>query len=552
MTRPDTALLWLGEGSPLAGWPGRVACCDEPTPARVADLLDSLVARHDAVLTWDAGLGAPPAETVLRLLDGRGDVWHAGLRLGTAGRPELLRFVAPGWMLAADPDPDGEATSWRLGLRCCLVRSAVVRRLGGPDPRFRSLAGAGLELGHRWIERGATVRHVPALLPAAAAPGAPARLPVADELRFLLLRRGRRWARWAMLRALLTGAVPARRLRSAWRQARNGRPSAPAEPYRPQPRNESAPATVSVLIPTLDRYPWLRRLLEQLGAQTIAPLEVLVVDQTPRQRRETLPTRLASGAPVRQLTLDRPGQSTARNHGLATARGEAVLFLDDDDEIGPELIERHLDHLARTGADASCGVAEEVGAGPLPEAFTIARVSDVFPANNSLLRRTALRASGLFDEAFDHGPRADADLGLRLTRTGALLRLDPEIRALHHRAPRGGLRTIGARRVTYAASRRRLLSRRLPEATELYLVLRHFGSAALRETLWLAALGTFSAHRRWPLRLLKAVAATLLLPHTLWSLRRRAAAARRLFDGYPAIPPLPASPRTPESPGCAV
>ena len=77
----------------------------------------------------------------------------------------------------------------------------------------------------------------------------------------------------------------------------------------------------------------------------------------------------------------------------------------------------------------------------LPDAFTLRRASDVFPTNNTMLRKSALRLSGLFDLAYEHGPRADGDLGMRLYLSGARMLLDPEIRVLHHHAPSGGLRT---------------------------------------------------------------------------------------------------------------
>src|SRR5262249_23808170 len=186
---------------------------------------------------------------------------------------------------------------------------------------------------------------------------------------------------------------------------------------------------------------------------------------TPAPRRDRAIANEFADLPLTVLELESAGQCTARNAGLLRARGDAILFVDDDDEIDADLIARHVAHLAATGADVSSGVAKEPGAGPIPEAFTRARASDVFPTNNSLARRRVLERSGLFDLAYDHGARADGDLGMRAYLSGAVMLLSPTICVLHHHAPRGGLRTHGARVVTYAGSRRRITLRHLPEVT---------------------------------------------------------------------------------------
>ena len=100
----------------------------------------------------------------------------------------------------------------------------------------------------------------------------------------------------------------------------------------------AADRTVSVILPTIDRYPYLEPLLHQLAAQTTRPHQVLIVDQTPRPRRRHDLAEVEPGLPVAVFEQDTPGQSTARNRALQAATGEFVLFIDDDDEIGPDLI----------------------------------------------------------------------------------------------------------------------------------------------------------------------------------------------------------------------
>lgn len=300
-------------------------------------------------------------------------------------------------------------------------------------------------------------------------------------------------------------------------------------------RSGQSPAKVTVLVPTVDRYPYLRTLMRQLAVQTAPPHEVIVVDQTAPGERERSWQEEAHGLPLRVMEMEQAGQCSSRNAGLRASTGEWILFLDDDDEVPPDLIERFLASAEETGADVVCGVAEEACAGALPEWFRFRRMSDVFPTNAGLARREALERSGLFDLAYERGARADGDLGMRLYRSGARMVLDPALRVFHHHAPRGGLRRHKARVVTYARSRQSVRARRLPEVTELYLALRYCTAGQVREMLWISALGTLAVRgARWR-KLAKACLGLALLPATVWELRERMQAARRMLGTYPRI-----------------
>jgi GT2 family glycosyltransferase len=506
-----------------------------PTPAGLAAVLDAHLDAHrpDALLLWDARLGPPPAWCE-ELLDSPDDVWHAGLALGTTGLPASIDLVAPTWMLNADPVADRPASSWRLSPSACLVRTGVIEALGHLDPSFDTLSAAGLEAGHRWITRGALCRHEPRLV--AGSGGRPPLHPVppADKQRFVHRRFGRRWALYATLRAPHRVAG-LRRLRALGTEA-----VVAAGEYRTSEavRPTSSPPSVTVVIPTVDRYPWLQTVLDDLGGQTVTPSEVLVVDQTPPDRRQPV----AGGGSVRVIPSEQVGQCSARNLALVEARGDRILFLDDDDELDDDLVARHHARLDASGADASCGVAREPGESALEPSFRRLRQSDVFPTNNTMLRREALELSGLFDLAYDRGERADHDLGMRLYLAGARLVLDPEVAVLHHHAPSGGLRTHAARVRTYRASRHSTVARHHLAPTELYLWQRYYRPDQVEEAVRLRMLGTFSRRGALPLRLLRVLVQLVLLPDTLRRLRRARRAASELARDHPTIPALHATP----------
>lgn len=532
-------LILLGNDTAPAQW----LCGDihrvEAAPAALADFVERHLEQTNAEawLFWNPVCGVPDSEQVAQLLESPADIWHAGLKLGASGLPRIIDFVTPTWMLNRDPDPAIEATSWRMSFDACLVRTEVFRQLGGPGREFRTLLGAGLEFGHRCITRGALIRHIPSLVASRVTAGN-YRLPSEDETEFLIQRFGGWQPYWGLFRAVMTRLLPLRKAFAGVRCAR----SAPQHPrraiYTRQKRTTASTVSghVTVLIPTLYRYPYLRTVLDQLRRQTIAPLEIIVVDQTDVSERDTTLAADFADLPLKIFYLDEAGQCTSRNLGLQHASGEYILFIDDDDEIPSTLIELHLAQIRQF--QVSSGVAEEVGAGALPENFTFFRSSDVFPTNNTLIRKEVLLKSGLFDLAYDRGQRADGDLGMRVYLSGALMVLDPAISVLHHHAPQGGLREHKARVITYASSRNSLTQRQLPSASEVYLGLRYFTPRQVSESLWMRALGTLSARGSWRKKLVKLVIGAALLPNTIFRIRQVYQAGQSCLRDFPIIPAL--------------
>lgn len=534
--------LVLLAGQSVKDWPLGKTTVVEDTVEAVRQLIQKGVpaTNADAWLFWDATLGQPDPEIIKRVFQSPGDLWHAGLLHGTGGKPAIIDFVHPIWMLNCDPEPNIAAVSWRLSLRACLVKADVLRQMGGPRGGFRTLLGAGLEWGHRLTKLGVQLRHTPDLLPDREVRGRCFEaLPVADELLFARLRFSPFWYRWGIFRALASGALPwLEILAELPRVASAALPAAEAS-YRHEqktvPEGATEGARVSVLLPTIDRYPYLRTLLQQLRAQTVKPHEVIIVDQTGKEDRDLSLAGDFKDLPLIYFEQDFAGQCSSRNRGLAKSTGDFILFLDDDVEIPADYIERHLKTLSDFRADSTSGVVYEPG-DPVPSApFPGIRVSDVFPAGNTLIRRSFLGKSGLFDLAYDQGQRADGDLGMRVMLSGAHMVLNPQISILHHRAPRGGLRTHGQRVVTRASSRSKLTHMNLASRSDIYLAKRYFSKRQVREMLWISVLTIFSARGTLLKRLLKVAFGVALFPSALRRIRANCRDAEALLKTYPQI-----------------
>ncbi|HEU4563353.1 MAG TPA: glycosyltransferase [Gemmatimonadaceae bacterium] len=217
-----------------------------------------------------------------------------------------------------------------------------------------------------------------------------------------------------------------------------------------------APLAASVVIPTHQRRESVLRLLRALAAGTLAPgrYEVVVVvdggsDGTAGAvRREPLPF------PVRVIEqTPNQGVGAARNRGVAAAAAELIVFIDDDIEPLPTLLETHLRLHER--ARAAGGDALVVVGAPLPvrpPAADFQRLemwlwwerqfermrrpghrfgfADVFTGILSLPRALFEKAGG-FDPAFTSG-RDDAELGARLIEAGARVVFAPEGGGWHH------------------------------------------------------------------------------------------------------------------------
>ena len=93
---------------------------------------------------------------------------------------------------------------------------------------------------------------------------------------------------------------------------------------------------ISVVIPTCRRTALLLDCIASILRNDYADFEILVVDQDPSQSlKATLAQRFGSKDWLVYLFLDVAALDRARNLGLERARGQIVVFVDDDVEVAP-------------------------------------------------------------------------------------------------------------------------------------------------------------------------------------------------------------------------
>lgn len=190
--------------------------------------------------------------------------------------------------------------------------------------------------------------------------------------------------------------------------------------------------SLSVIIPTYGRPEELERAVRSVQGQTYSPEEIIIVDDNrdddEARRRSTKVAESVREARVIEFS-GRGGGSASRNAGAATANGDLLAFLDDDDWWEPEKLERQVAVYAAAERPDRLGliytglrVVDEDGAflrerpGRLPEDSVreLARHNFVGTVSSALIPRAVFFAVDGFDEELP--ARQDLDLWLRIAQ----------------------------------------------------------------------------------------------------------------------------------------
>ncbi len=183
--------------------------------------------------------------------------------------------------------------------------------------------------------------------------------------------------------------------------------------------------TVSVVVPVYNRGAAVALTLDSVLAQTLAPMEVIAVDDGSTDGSADFIAARYGGA-VRVIRQLNGGVARARNRGWREARGEWIAFLDHDDAFRPHKLATLRPFLA---GEASVLVSRwrEVEGGEVVRISPVVQGNRAFgwlfgwdnplvSASVPLVRRAVLESVGGFDARCV--PADDWDLWLRLAARG--------------------------------------------------------------------------------------------------------------------------------------
>jgi glycosyltransferase involved in cell wall biosynthesis len=172
---------------------------------------------------------------------------------------------------------------------------------------------------------------------------------------------------------------------------------------------------ISVIIPAYNAADYLGEAIESALAQTVAPYEIIVVDDgsTDDTARVAKKYSDAANAALRYLFQTNAGIGAARNRGLAVARGNFFALLDADDVWLPCKLEQQLDAFERApSADMVFGQVQEFITPELPRELHAQLRCEAEPRagvipSALLVSRDAFFRVGMFETRWRVGEFAD-------------------------------------------------------------------------------------------------------------------------------------------------
>ena len=206
---------------------------------------------------------------------------------------------------------------------------------------------------------------------------------------------------------------------------------------------------VSVIVPCFKQARFLPECLRALQAQSLAQWEMVVVDDGSPDDAVSVATALMSqDSRVRLVQRPNGGPSAARNSGLSAMRGRYVQFVDADDILKPDKLQRHAAMLDADQTvdlvygnawyfdDAQPSKQVRQGFGQDPHEDWIAQLAalpmspllqlvqqNTMPICSPLFRRRVVDRAGPMNESM----RAleDWEFWIRCANSGAEIRFDP-------------------------------------------------------------------------------------------------------------------------------
>jgi glycosyltransferase involved in cell wall biosynthesis len=193
--------------------------------------------------------------------------------------------------------------------------------------------------------------------------------------------------------------------------------------------------SIATIIPLYNGARFIARALDSVLDQSMAPSEIIVVDDGSTDDGPVIVQRFVKNHPIRLLRKPNGGQSSARNFGVANSNAAYIALLDQDDAWYPNHLEElfrpfqqyrqrelgwvysDLDEIDSNGNMVVRSLLRMMpSAHPKRDVFTCLTMDMFVLPSASLISRKAFEAVGGFDENLMG--YEDDDLFLRLFRAG--------------------------------------------------------------------------------------------------------------------------------------
>lgn len=150
---------------------------------------------------------------------------------------------------------------------------------------------------------------------------------------------------------------------------------------------------ISVIIPIYNVQQYLDRCVKSVADQTYSHLEIILVDDgSPDDCGRMCDDWARRDGRIKVIHKENGGLSDARNAGIDAAKGDYIMFVDSDDYIAPDMVQRLYDALTGASADMSlCNLlyVDENG-NPLPERNANSPIRDEVISGDEALQKLSL------------------------------------------------------------------------------------------------------------------------------------------------------------------
>lgn len=207
--------------------------------------------------------------------------------------------------------------------------------------------------------------------------------------------------------------------------------------------------TISVIVPLYNKERFIERALSSIISQTLQPNEIIVIDDGSTDGSASVVERLNNPL-IRLIRQSNGGPASARNRGIAEAKGSMIAFLDADDEWHPTWLEKGMSVYREASQTTPVGLVtmylnrqKHQSAPPITPPSTpwswidsfCAECRDTYPVSSSsvIIPAHILNDIGQFNTTVKL--KEDVDLWIRIGLKYPILRVNQILATIHDDDP---------------------------------------------------------------------------------------------------------------------
>lgn len=118
---------------------------------------------------------------------------------------------------------------------------------------------------------------------------------------------------------------------------------------------------VSIIVPIFNSEKYIETIIKQIINQTYENIELILVNDGSTDNSDSIVKSFLSDSRIKYISQPNGGPSFARNTGLKHVNGQYITFIDSDDSIAPDYIEKLYNGIIEFDSDICCCGYEYIG-----------------------------------------------------------------------------------------------------------------------------------------------------------------------------------------------